>query len=103
MLVVLAWSARDVELTARQFFWLGVATVTLAGLCAWIISWEADESEIGEDAAAAEVSAAADGPSEGQTPAAAISTAEVAESAGEGPTEAPLDPQPSGSGARHTT
>ncbi len=45
MLMVLAWSARDVELTARQFFWLGVATVLLAGLCAWIISWEADEPE----------------------------------------------------------
>lgn len=43
MIVVLAWSARDVELAASQRFWLGAATVGLAGLCAWIISWEADE------------------------------------------------------------
>jgi len=45
MLAVLYWSARDVDLTALQFFWLGVATVVLAGLCSWIVSWEADEPE----------------------------------------------------------
>ena len=43
MLVILAWSARDVSLSASQWFWLGAATVLLAGLCAWIISWEADD------------------------------------------------------------
>jgi hypothetical protein len=42
MLVVLAWSARDVGLQPLQWLWLGLATVLLAGLCAWIISWEAD-------------------------------------------------------------
>ena len=31
MIVVLAWSARDVELAASQRFWLGAATVGLAG------------------------------------------------------------------------
>lgn len=45
MLAVLFFSARDVALTISQWFWLGVATVLLAGLCAWIISWEADEDE----------------------------------------------------------
>ncbi len=42
MLVVLAWSARDVGLQPAQWLWLALATVLLAGLCAWIISWEAD-------------------------------------------------------------
>lgn len=50
MLVILAWSARDVSLSGSQWFWLGLATVALAGLCAWIISWEADEPEEPEDA-----------------------------------------------------
>ncbi len=52
MLAVLFWSAREVSLTGGQRFWLGVATVLLAGLCAWIISWEADEDEAWEDEAA---------------------------------------------------
>ena len=43
MLAVLGWSARDVGLTATQGLWLAVATALLAGLCAWIISWEADD------------------------------------------------------------
>jgi hypothetical protein len=42
-LAVLAWSARDQGLAASQWFWLAVVTVAVAGLCAWIISWEADE------------------------------------------------------------
>lgn len=42
MLVVLAWSARDVDLTGSQRAALGGATVLLAGICAWIISWESD-------------------------------------------------------------
>jgi hypothetical protein len=42
MVVVLAISARDVALSARQWTWLALATVLLAGACAWIISWEAD-------------------------------------------------------------
>ena len=43
MVIIMAWSARTVALTNTQRLWLGVATVLLAGLCAWIISWEADE------------------------------------------------------------
>lgn len=48
---VLAWSARDVGLAPSQWLWLVVAAVLTAGLCAWIISWEADEEdEAGEPA-----------------------------------------------------
>jgi hypothetical protein len=43
MVAVLVFSARDVGLAPAQWFWLAAATVLLAGLCAWIISWEADE------------------------------------------------------------
>lgn len=43
MVAVLVWSARAVGLAPAQWLWLVTATVGLAGLCAWIISWEADE------------------------------------------------------------
>jgi hypothetical protein len=49
MLAVLAWSARDQGLNPVQWFWLSTATVGLAGLCAWIISWEADEPDDEEE------------------------------------------------------
>lgn len=45
MLIVLAFSARDQGLNTGQWFWLALATVLLAGLCAWIISWEADDDD----------------------------------------------------------
>ena len=45
MVIVLVWSARDVGLIGMQWFWLTVATVVVAGLCAWIISWEADDPD----------------------------------------------------------
>ncbi len=45
MLAILAWSARGTELNPRQWAALGVATVILAGACAWIISWEADDAK----------------------------------------------------------
>ena len=48
MVAVLAWSARDVALTLSQWAWLALATVLLAGLCAWIISWEADDEGVDE-------------------------------------------------------
>lgn len=51
MLVILAWSARDVGLNPRQWAALAMATVGLAGLCAWIIGWEADELDEAEQAA----------------------------------------------------
>ena len=34
------WAARDVDLLAHQRLVLVLATVGLAGLCAWIINWE---------------------------------------------------------------
>jgi len=48
MVAVLWWSAREVGLASSQWLWLVVATIVLAGLCAWIISWEADAPD--EDA-----------------------------------------------------
>lgn len=52
MVAIVGYSARDVDsLTGRQWFWLAVATVLVAGLCAWIISWEADEDDEGDDGA----------------------------------------------------
>jgi hypothetical protein len=44
MVILLAIEARDVELLARQWVALIVATVLVAGACVWIISWE-DEDE----------------------------------------------------------
>ncbi len=43
MVVILAWSARDVGLLPGQWVALIVATVGLAGLCVWIIGWEDEE------------------------------------------------------------
>lgn len=40
MVVILLWASRDVELLARQRLFLVLATIGLAGLCAWIIGWE---------------------------------------------------------------
>jgi len=45
MVAILVWSARDVGLLAGQWAALIVATVGLAGLCVWIISWEDNEEE----------------------------------------------------------
>lgn len=41
-LSVLAVSARDVALRPAQALALAAMTVVVAGLCAWVISWEAD-------------------------------------------------------------
>jgi len=40
MVVILYFSARHVDFLPSQWAALVVATVSLAGLCAWIISWE---------------------------------------------------------------
>ena len=45
MLVILFFSARHVGFTPTQWLALSAATVVLAGLCIWIISWEAGEDE----------------------------------------------------------
>ncbi len=42
MVVILLWSAKDVGLLPTQLAALVVATILLAGLCVWIISWEDD-------------------------------------------------------------
>ena len=47
MVIILAWSARDVGLLPGQWAALIIATIGLAGLCVWIIGWE-DEGEEGE-------------------------------------------------------
>ena len=45
MVVILLWSAKDVGLLPTQMFALAVATILVAGLCIWIISWEDEETE----------------------------------------------------------
>lgn len=40
MVIVLLVAARNVGFTVPQWVALGAATVALAGLCVWIISWE---------------------------------------------------------------
>lgn len=45
MLVILFFSARHVGFTSTQWLALSVATVALAALCVWIISWEAGDGE----------------------------------------------------------
>ncbi|RLC99931.1 MAG: hypothetical protein DRI77_01640 [Chloroflexi bacterium] len=49
MVIILVWSARDVGLLPAQWAALIVATVLLAGLCVWIIGWEDEEEEKGEE------------------------------------------------------
>ena len=48
MLIILYFSARHVGFTAPQWLALGVATVALAGLCVWIISW-GDKDDAGDE------------------------------------------------------
>jgi hypothetical protein len=43
MVIILLWSAKDVGLLPSQMAALVVATIVLAGLCVWIISWEDNE------------------------------------------------------------
>jgi hypothetical protein len=40
MVAILLWASRQAELLSHQRFFLVLATVGLAGLCAWIIGWE---------------------------------------------------------------
>ncbi len=43
-IALLIYEARDVGLTAGNWFALIVATILVTGLCIWIVSWE-DEDE----------------------------------------------------------
>lgn len=45
MVLILVYEARDVGLETRQWFWLVVITVLVAGACIWIISWGDDDEE----------------------------------------------------------
>ncbi len=48
MLIIVVWSARHVGFLPGQWVALGIATILLAGLCVWIISWE-DREEAGDE------------------------------------------------------
>ncbi len=48
MVLILVYEARDVGLETRQWFWLVVITVLVAGACIWIISWGDDDEEDAE-------------------------------------------------------
>ncbi len=45
-IALLVYEARDVGLTAGNWIALIVATVAVAGLCIWIVSWEDKDEEI---------------------------------------------------------
>lgn len=47
IIVLLIYEARDVGLTTTNWIALIVASVLVAGLCIWIVSWE-DEEELAE-------------------------------------------------------
>ncbi len=49
MVVILVVAARNVGLLWNQWLFLILATIGLAGLCVWIISWEADADEAQEN------------------------------------------------------
>ena len=44
-LIILFWSARDVDFNTSQNVALAITTILLAGACVWIIGWEDDEEE----------------------------------------------------------
>ena len=43
MLIILYFSARHVGFTGTQWLALAAATLLLAGLCVWIIGWDAGD------------------------------------------------------------
>jgi hypothetical protein len=54
MVAILIWAAKDVGLEAGQWAALILATILLAGLCIWIIGWDADDEEEQKEGAEAE-------------------------------------------------
>jgi len=46
MVAILLVAARHVGFTTGQWAALLSATIALAGLCVWIISWESDENQL---------------------------------------------------------
>jgi hypothetical protein len=51
MIVLLVIEARDVGLLVTQWIALIVATILVAGLCVWIISWEDKDDVLEEETA----------------------------------------------------
>ena len=49
MVAILIWAAKDVGLEVGQWAALILATILLAGLCIWIIGWDADDEEEQEE------------------------------------------------------
>ena len=45
MVAIISYEARDVGLLPGQWAALIIATVAVAGLCIWIISWEDDDED----------------------------------------------------------
>jgi len=45
MVIIVVIAARNVGFTASQWAALIAATIALAGLCVWIISWEDGDDE----------------------------------------------------------
>jgi hypothetical protein len=45
MVIIVVIAARNVGFSASQWVALILATIGLAGLCVWIVSWEDDKSE----------------------------------------------------------
>jgi hypothetical protein len=45
MVAIISYEARDVGLLWGQWTALIIATIAVAALCVWIISWEEDEEE----------------------------------------------------------
>jgi hypothetical protein len=64
MVIVLIVAARDVGLLWNQWLFLILATIGLAGLCVWIISWESGDDEEAEPAASTPAQAPAPDPSQ---------------------------------------
>ena len=49
MVAIVTVAARNVGFRPGQWAALILATILLAGLCAWIIGWEDDESEVEQE------------------------------------------------------
>jgi hypothetical protein len=55
MVLIVILAARQVGFTASQWGAVIVATIALAGLCVWIISWDDHEPETDETASVASI------------------------------------------------
>jgi hypothetical protein len=61
-IILLVYEARDVGLTTGNWISLIVATIAVAGLCIWIISWEDEDELAAAEPKPTEAEAAADNP-----------------------------------------